>query len=185
MKTTLRLSLAFTALFILAAAVGFGKDRERGMMHEHGLFGIQNLTDAQKKQIQDIRQEMEKAMIPLKAQLELKHAELKTLLVSDKPDKAAIDKKIDEIGAIRIQMGKKWIGNRLEIRELLTPEQRPKFDEQTLRPRGEFMKDWGEESGSGPRMERMFRMRQTEMTPECPMPPEHGQEKEEIEIERK
>jgi Spy/CpxP family protein refolding chaperone len=185
MKTALRLSLAFTALFVLAAAAGFGKDREKAMMHEHGLFGIENLTDAQKKQIQDIRQEMEKAMVPLKAQLELKHAELNTLLVAEKPDKTAIDKKIDEIGTIRVQMGKKRIGNRLEIRELLTPEQRPKFDEQTLRPRGEFMKDWGEESGPGQRMERMFRMRRTEMPPECPMPQGCKQEKEEIEIEHK
>jgi Spy/CpxP family protein refolding chaperone len=184
MKTTLRLSLAFTALFVLAAFAGFGKDRGKALMHEHGLFGIENLTDAQKKQIQDIRQEMEKASIPLKAQVELKHAELKTLLVAEKPDKTAIDKKIEEIGAIRVQLQKKWIGSGIEISALLTPEQRAKFDEHILQFGRGGMMDGFEGPGMEPRMERMFRMRK-EMPPECPMPPGHMQEKEEVEIEHK
>jgi Spy/CpxP family protein refolding chaperone len=95
--------------------------------------GIPDLTDAQKDQMKKIRMEASKTMLPLQAQLEVKSAELKSLLISENPNIAAVNSKIDEIGSLRVQMQKKRVAQQLEIRKLLTPEQRLSFDERMLK----------------------------------------------------
>jgi Spy/CpxP family protein refolding chaperone len=183
MKTKLRFAAVLTALSVFAAVNGFGKEHQRmeRMEIRRGCCELPNLTDAQKKQMEEINQNLDKAMIPLKAQVELKQAELKTLLVVEKPDKSAIDKKIEEIGAIRVQIQKKRIGARLDTRALLAPEQRTAFDKQTLMPFGGGMMMDDE---NGPRMEKMIRMR-IDGPPGCPSAPGCMPDNEENEIEHK
>jgi len=91
-----------------------------------------NLTEDQKKKIDEWKAVLEKEMIPLKSKVDVKTAELRDLLIADKPDAKAVDKKIEEVGAILLDMAKKKTQNRLKIREILTPEQRTGFDRQTL-----------------------------------------------------
>ncbi len=55
------------------------------------------LSEEQQKKAEALNLEIEKALVPLKAQMDVKAAELKVLAVADNPDKAAIDKKIEEI----------------------------------------------------------------------------------------
>jgi len=93
---------------------------------------IPDLTNTQKEQIKKIRLELQKALLPLRSQLEVKSAELKSLLVADNPDAAKINAKLDEIGALRTQIQKKRLTQELEIRKLLTSEQRVVFDERVL-----------------------------------------------------
>ena len=52
----------------------------------------------------------------------------KTLTTAEKPDFAAINKNIDKIGAVRIEMVKIQTKHRLEMRAQLTDEQKLKFD---------------------------------------------------------
>jgi Spy/CpxP family protein refolding chaperone len=178
MKHTIRTTTFLAVLAMLTAISGFAGERGEGKTGRQPC-GLPNLTDAQKKQMEEIDQTVEKALIPLKAQVELKHAELNALLVAEKTDKAAIDKKIEEIGAIRVQIQKKRIGGRLEIRAILTPEQRIGFDKQSLMPRGGPMMDFDE--GPGMERERMFMMRR-EGPPGCPSQMKHMREKEEVEL---
>jgi Spy/CpxP family protein refolding chaperone len=115
-----------------AASIAFGQGA--GMKHpSKGCPGMAGLSEDQQKKVEALNLEVEKAMLPLKAQMDVKTAELKVLAVAENPDKAAIDKKIEEIGALRTQMMKKKVLNGLAVRALLTPEQRVGFDQKALR----------------------------------------------------
>lgn len=85
-------------------------------------------TEEQQKKIDELKLALEKELLPIEASLKVKEAELQQLMIADKPAKAAIEKKIDEIGALKTQIHKARVNNRLAVREILTPEQRVKFD---------------------------------------------------------
>jgi Spy/CpxP family protein refolding chaperone len=60
----------------------------------------------------------------LHAELRELHEGMKALLSQDTPDESAVMKQIDSIGAAEVEMHKHRLGTMLEIRALLTPEQR-------------------------------------------------------------
>jgi len=131
MKT--KLLVPMTAVLIVIAVFALALGQEPGKLKKiHECCGIPDLTEEQKAQIDALKMNLEKEMLPMKTKLEVKQAELQELLVADSPNKGAIDKKIDEIGSLRTQIQKKRIDNRLKIRALLTPEQRVKFDKKAL-----------------------------------------------------
>jgi Spy/CpxP family protein refolding chaperone len=93
-------------------------------------------------------------MVPLESQLEVRMAELKSLVVAENPNQGSIDKKIDEIGAIRIQIEKKRIGHHLAVRAILTPDQRVPFDRHFLKSRSSCS-----ERMEGPMEEKLMKIR--------------------------
>ena len=130
MKRIRWITWAVALLAAASVAVGQGagpKDTAKGCP------GLPGLTEEQQKKVQALDLETEKALVPLKAQLDVKAAELKGLAVAENTDKSAIDKKIEEIGALRTQIMKKKILGRLGVRALLTPDQRVEFDRVGLR----------------------------------------------------
>jgi hypothetical protein len=120
-----------------------------------GCPGMAGLSEDQQKKVDALNLEIEKALLPLKAQMDVKAAELKVLAVAENPDKAAIDKKIEEIGALRTQMMKKKVLNGLAVRALLTPDQRVEFDQKALRECFGPMDCGGRGEGREMRYERM------------------------------
>jgi hypothetical protein len=100
---------------------------------KHECCGMPEWSEDQQKKMEALGLELEKTVLPITAQLEVKAAEIRQLVLADKPDEKAIDKKIDEIGALKLQIAKKRMANRLAVRALLTPEQRAGFDRQMLR----------------------------------------------------
>jgi Spy/CpxP family protein refolding chaperone len=146
-----------------------------------------DLTDEQRKKVDAMDLETEKALLPLRGQIDVRNAELKQLMLADKPDAAAVEKKIDEIGALRTQIEKKRVLQQLAVRGLLTPEQRVDFDRNLLsrrhgmgfgltEPEGrDFLMHRG---GEGP----MKRMLMQKRFPGCPEGP-CGEPGEEVEIE--
>lgn len=64
-----------------------------------------------------------------RADLEVKRVELHDLLSADNPDKAAIDSKIDEIGAARLAGAKARVDFGFSMKDALTPDQRAKLKE--------------------------------------------------------
>jgi Spy/CpxP family protein refolding chaperone len=76
-----------------------------------------------RKQESDFR----KAEIRDRADLEVKRVDLKDLLEADKPDRAAIDSKLQEISTARLALEKSAIHYRLAMHEAITPEQREKI----------------------------------------------------------
>jgi|GEM_PF-3369731 Spy/CpxP family protein refolding chaperone len=123
--------LILAALF-LAVAVVSAQTVEKKIVIKEGpamhQCGSESLTEEQQKKIQELQTALDKQVQTIKADLEIKQAELKKLLIADKPEAGAVNKKIDEIGALKLQLEKLHVQTRLKIREILTPEQRLEFD---------------------------------------------------------
>ena len=85
------------------------------------------LTAEQVGKISQQTSDYKKASIRSRADLGVKRVELADLLRVETPDRAAIDRKLDEIGAGRAAQAKAQVHYRLAMREVLTPEQRTKL----------------------------------------------------------
>ena len=82
------------------------------------------------EQVAKIRQQesdFRKAEIRNRADLEVKRIDLNDLLAADKPDRAAIDSKLQEISTAQLAVEKSRIDYRLTMRDALTPAQRQKL----------------------------------------------------------
>lgn len=91
-------------------------------------YNIPDLTDEQKKRIEDLQLAHMKEVNKTKAQLSEKQAHLRTLQLADKTDNAAINKTIDEITALKNDLMKKHEAHRQAVRSLLTEKQKVVFD---------------------------------------------------------
>ncbi len=87
-----------------------------------------NLTDAQKEAFKANVLATQKQLQPLRNALGEANAHQKTLVTAEKPDFGAINKNIEKIGGIRVEMAKIEAKNRLDMRAQLTDEQKLKFD---------------------------------------------------------
>ena len=98
------------------------------MQRMQGTANGLNLTEAQKTSFKQGMIALQKQMQPLRNLLGEAEAHQKTLITAEKPDLGAINKNIEKIGDLRVQMAKIQAKQRLEMRALLTDEQRLKFD---------------------------------------------------------
>jgi Spy/CpxP family protein refolding chaperone len=106
-----------------------GQPREMRMNNgERGPAQGLNLTDVQKEAFKQSMLTIQKQLLPLRNQLGEAEAHQKTLVTAEKPDLALINKNIEKIGAIKIEIAKIQTKNHLEMRSQLTDEQRLKFD---------------------------------------------------------
>ena len=117
-------SLLLVASGAAVAQPGMAKGPEMGRV-----WAKLNLSDEQRKQIQDLRLKLAKETLPLRNELGVKRLELKQLMTADKPNLKAIESKIDEIKKLEASLQKKRVENRLAIRGILTPEQQKKLAE--------------------------------------------------------
>jgi len=123
---------------------GFGggaRMGRRGVGRGRGEFGLARLlkdpaireklgiTAEQVGAIRKQESDFRKAQIRDRADLEVKRVDLRDLLEADKPDRAAIDSKLQEISNARLALEKSAIHYRLTMREAITPEQRKKLHE--------------------------------------------------------
>jgi Spy/CpxP family protein refolding chaperone len=81
------------------------------------------LSEEQKKDFDKIHVDMEKQEIAQKAKNETARVELRQLFKADNPDKSAIEKKMNEIADLEVQMHMIKINSWFDINKLLTPEQ--------------------------------------------------------------
>lgn len=98
-----------------------------------------NLTDAQKEAFKQSMLAVQKQLQPIRNELGEAMARQKTLTTAEKPDLKAIEKNLEKIGALKIEMAKIQTKQRLEMRAQLTDEQRLKFDLH----KGKMMQDRG------------------------------------------
>lgn len=106
-----------------------GHVREMRMNNDHRGHADQlNLTDAQKDAFKQGRMGLEKQLQPLRNELGELKAHQKTLMTAEKPDLNDINKNIDKLGDLKVEMAKIQAKHRLELRAQLTDEQRLKFD---------------------------------------------------------
>ena len=108
---------------------------------------IQKKVGVTAEQVAKIRQQgstFRKAEIRQRADLEVKRIDLRDLLSVDKPDRAAIDRQLQEISTSQLAMAKTRVDFRLNMKDALTPEQREKL-KQAMRER------WQSRGGQGQR----------------------------------
>jgi len=101
-----------------------GRPPEMAMEKKFEMF---DLTAEQKDKIEAARVETRKAVIPIKAEIELKQIDLQSEMRLDKPDRKKIMKLASEINALELEIKKAELDQRLKIHSILTAEQREKL----------------------------------------------------------
>jgi Spy/CpxP family protein refolding chaperone len=86
------------------------------------------LSDEQKDQMKSLRLEFMKEMTPIKNELEVKKATLKSVSVGDNVDAKKANNLIEEIGDLKTEMAKKQFAQRQKVRNILNDEQKILFD---------------------------------------------------------
>ncbi|HOY38075.1 MAG: periplasmic heavy metal sensor [Bacteroidales bacterium] len=124
--------LSIAVMMITGVSMAQKADCNNSKKEQATLYGIQDLTPEQEKAIQTIKKDMHSVQKNLKAERDIKEAELNKLLIQDKADLKAIDAKIDEITAIRAQMEKNRVHANMNIRQLLNEDQKMQFDHKTM-----------------------------------------------------
>jgi len=106
-----------------ALAWGPGWGRDQGYGQQYGCPLVSSLTPEQTSRIQTIQQANFQEISPLREQLYTKRTELRNLWVTQNPDQAKIAALQKEMLDIRAQLQEKSNNARLEVRQVLTPEQ--------------------------------------------------------------
>jgi Spy/CpxP family protein refolding chaperone len=131
---------------------GFGGRGEMGqrpgMMGRGGPMGLNRIvnnpdmreklgiTTEQAAKIRQQETDFQKAGVMNRAKLEVAHMELNQLMSADKPDRAAIDKKLSDISAAQLVSEQTRVHHQLDVKTALTPDQQTKLKElmQSRRP---------------------------------------------------
>jgi Spy/CpxP family protein refolding chaperone len=141
-KNIIGVSLVLAAALMATVALAGGMGRGGyGWGAGYGTPAIPNLTAEQSSKIQALQKSHLDETAPLREEFLKKGAELRSLWSTPNPDQAAITAKQSEISDLRTKLQEKGTNVRLEIRNLLTPEQQTQLGA------------YG--SGFGPRMGKM------------------------------
>ncbi|HDQ00289.1 MAG TPA: periplasmic heavy metal sensor [bacterium] len=124
----LAIVLLFGAASLLSAQPMWDKGGKFAKGHPGKFYHQLNLTDEQQSKIADLRLKLEKEILPIRSELQSKHAELALLKTEDNPNIKRINGKIDEISELRSKIQKIRANNQMEIRKLLDADQRKIFD---------------------------------------------------------
>jgi len=117
--------VTFIALVLVtsAAFAGPGWGRGQGYDQQYGCPLVSSLTPEQTSRIQTIQQANFQEISPLREQLYAKRTELRSLWVTQNPDQAKIAALQKDMLDIRAQLQEESNNARLEVRQVLTPEQ--------------------------------------------------------------
>lgn len=119
-----------------------GRHGPKAMRSQQGL----NLTDEQEAKMQELKLNFERQKLPLQNQLQSLSGELKLAITAEKFDEGKAQNLVNQIQKVRAQLQMMRIRHLQDVRQLLTPEQRQKFDMHILSGKGQ----WGD-GGPGDR----------------------------------
>jgi Spy/CpxP family protein refolding chaperone len=108
------------------------KAQHRGEFKDghHALMeSLPDLTDAQKTQLKEMREQGRKESQPQREKMKAMREKLQNMKMSDNPNQKEIDALIDEMHVLKAQMEKSRTAYELKMRSVLTPEQRKVLDE--------------------------------------------------------
>jgi len=116
---------AQTAQTAPAKKTEFRKEKRQDMMAD-----IPNLTKEQTVQIKKIKEEAREKVAPQRKEIKDLRSKLSTLKMAEKPDMKQINGLIDQSAKIKAEMEKSRTVYELEVRSILTLEQRKVVDAQ-------------------------------------------------------
>jgi Spy/CpxP family protein refolding chaperone len=99
----------------------------KGKMHDE-----LNLTDEQQTQVEALALAHQKQMMTLNNQLRDVRTQMKLLVTKDNPATADVKKLADQIGQFSSQIAQENANHKIAVRNLLTAEQKVKFDMKIL-----------------------------------------------------
>ena len=105
----------------------------KNKLHMFSPVWMHTLSDEQKLAVDKMHLEVAKVEKLLRAQMKTTKMELNLLAVTDSPDMDAINKKIDEIAALKTKIMRNRFAHIVEMREALTPQQRISYDMAVLK----------------------------------------------------
>jgi Spy/CpxP family protein refolding chaperone len=123
-------------MFAISAFAQEDRDENGPPIPPHPMMGLRNipgLTTDQLSKIDKLQLEHRKAVLPVRTKLEAAQLELKSLIL-ESADLKKIDDQINEIGKVKTEMMKLRVRHQLDIRNLLTDEQKVYFDANDFRP---------------------------------------------------
>jgi Spy/CpxP family protein refolding chaperone len=103
---------------------GFGLTRA---LRDPAIRQQAGITDDQFAKIRQQESDFRKAQIRDRADLQVKRIDLRDLISADKPDRAAIDSKLQDISTSQLALEKAAVDFRLDMRDAITPPQREKL----------------------------------------------------------
>jgi Spy/CpxP family protein refolding chaperone len=101
-----------------------------------GMMGGLNLNDEQKMQVEKMGLAHQKNMIEMRSETAGLKDKLKLIMTSDKFKQKDADKIIDKLSDSRASHMKAKVAHMREVRNILTPEQKIKFDKRILSGKG-------------------------------------------------
>jgi Spy/CpxP family protein refolding chaperone len=117
------------AMVALVSALAFGQMAQGGGQRG-GQPGVRqammkklNLTEQQQTQMRKLRADLEKKNIQTSSKIQLARIDMKELMLADKPDRTALEKKLREITDLQHQRKLDRLDHMLAVNALLTPEQ--------------------------------------------------------------
>ena len=127
-KITITLMAFAASLFLTSQVFAWGPGFEKGYGPCQGAaFEQLNLTDSQKAKVETLQNEHFKAVRPLREKIFDKSVELRRLWLQANPDKNKIYAAQTELRKMRDQIEDKNTALKLEINNVLTPEQKEKL----------------------------------------------------------
>jgi len=100
------------------------------------------LSDQQKKQVEQMRIEMEKQMVDVRSRVQKAALDLRQLQSAENLDKAAMEKKIGEIAQLRGQMASMRLNHWFEVNKLLNADQQKVWREVLKHPLRERLREF-------------------------------------------
>ncbi len=92
-----------------------------------------SLSEEQKTRLRAMKVEFLKKKLPAKAKIKTIKVELAVMSIANKPDQAAINKKIDELLAVKKDLLRAKYAHIASVRKELRPEQQSMFDKWRLK----------------------------------------------------
>jgi Spy/CpxP family protein refolding chaperone len=136
-KLVLFTAAIFLSFSILSAQQGRSDNRRQNLQVHHKLhMNALNLNDDQKENIKDLRLEFSKKTLNERNELRELSARYRTLTSGENLNLDAIDKNIEKRQALKTELMKQKARLNLEIRKLLTEEQRIKLDSRPHKGQG-------------------------------------------------
>ena len=124
--------LLATGSVIAQRGPGYGQGTPGG---NRMLMGIPDLTEDQITQMKELHTAHLKDILPLNNDLRINNAKLQALQTEDEPDLKEINGLIEKNGNLRTELLKKKVAHKMEIRSLLTDDQKVFFDNRMQRMR--------------------------------------------------
>lgn len=111
---------------------GMGMMMHRQQGQPGAPMGLGTLTAEQQTKMQDLRLAHQKEMLPLHTQLQKLQADMKLEITADKVNESKVKLMQGEISKLTSDLAGKRFAHMRAVRDILTPEQKKKFDERVL-----------------------------------------------------